>query len=155
MAVRLWDTDALPNAACPVLNRKPLYAAIGDYPLRIAPAAARETTNKTKIQNVSTLLTISMAMSVRWYYTARIPRWRRSRAFIKTTKRRHRASTHSDTINRTHLPTILGVYFIIKMLKKGLSCPYNNRGMTHQSDEKHQHNMKKFFVVVDKLALYW
>jgi hypothetical protein len=49
----------------------------------------------------------------------------------------------------------LGVYFIIKMLKKGLSCPYNNRGMTHQSDEKHQHNMKKFFVVVDKLALYW
>ena len=157
---QLWRCDfaiqtASPNAACPVLYRKPLYAAIGDYPLRTAPAAARATANKTTIQNVSTLLTISMAMLVRRYYTARIPQWRRSRAFIKTTKGRRRASTHSDTINRTHLPLILGVYLIVKTLKKGLSCPYNNRGMTHQSDEKHLHNMKKIFVVVVKLALYW
>jgi len=41
----------------------------GDYWLRIAPAAARATANKTKVQNVSTLLTISMAIVVRRYYT--------------------------------------------------------------------------------------
>jgi hypothetical protein len=104
---------------------------------------------------VSTLLTISMAMSVQRYYTARILRWRRSRAVIKPTKHHYRASTRYDTINRTHLPLILGVYFIVKTLKKGLSCPYNNRGMTHQSDEKHLHNMTEFFVGVVKLALYW
>jgi hypothetical protein len=45
---------------------------LGDSLLRIAPTAARATANKTNVQNVSTLLTISMAMVVRWYYTARI-----------------------------------------------------------------------------------
>ncbi len=39
--------------------------------LCIAPAATRVTANKTTIQNVSTLLTISMAVAVRWYYTMR------------------------------------------------------------------------------------
>ena len=46
----------------------------GDYSLRIASAAARATANKTKMQNVSTLLTISIAIAVRQYYTARIAR---------------------------------------------------------------------------------
>jgi hypothetical protein len=44
----------------------------GNYWLRIAPAADRATANKTKVQNVSTLLTILMAIAVRRYYTARI-----------------------------------------------------------------------------------
>ena len=39
----------------------------GNYWLRIAPAA-----NKMKMQNVSTLPTILMAITVRRYYTARI-----------------------------------------------------------------------------------
>ena len=51
---------------------------------------------------------------------------------------------------------ISGVYFIIKSLKKGLSFPNNNtnRGMTHQTDEKHLNNMAESFVWVVKLALY-
>jgi hypothetical protein len=39
---------------------------LGDYLLRIASAAARATENKTKMQYVSTLMTITMAMAV-WY----------------------------------------------------------------------------------------
>ncbi len=49
---------------------------------------------------MSTLLTISMAVAMRRYYTARIARWGRSMAFIKATKHRHRASTCSDIIKR-------------------------------------------------------
>ena len=54
----------------------------GNHWLRIALAAARATANKTKVQNVSTLLTTSMAIAVRQYYTARIAQWRRPMAFI-------------------------------------------------------------------------
>jgi len=70
----------------------------GDYSLHIAPAAARATINITIMQNVPPLLTISMAIAVHRYYTARITRWRRSVAFIKATKRRHRTSTRSDIL---------------------------------------------------------
>ncbi len=98
-------------------------------------------------QNVSTCLAILMAVAVRRYYTVHITWWRRSMAFIKATKCHHWASTHSDTINWTHLPLIFGVYFIVKSLKKSSSCPNNNRGVTHP-DEKHLNNMSKYFVGV-------
>jgi hypothetical protein len=73
----------------------------GDYSLHIAPAATRVTINTTIMQNVPTLLTISMAIAVRRYYTARIAQWRRSVAFIKATKRCHQVSTRSDFIKGT------------------------------------------------------
>ena len=45
------------------------------------------------------------------------------------------------------MPTpISGVYFIIKLLKKSSSCPNNNRGVTHQTDEKHLNNMSEYFA---------
>jgi hypothetical protein len=53
----------------------------GDYSLRIALAAARATANKTTLYYVPTLMAISVVIAMRWYYTARIARWRRSRAF--------------------------------------------------------------------------
>ena len=56
---------------------------------------------KTAMQYVSTLLTISMAVAVRRYYTARIAQWCRSMSFIKATKRCHWASTRSDIIKGT------------------------------------------------------
>jgi hypothetical protein len=104
------------------------------------------------MQHVSTLLTILMAIAVRRYYTARIARWRRFVAFIKVTKRRHRASTCSNSINQTCLPLIVGAYFIVKLLKKSSSCPNNNRGVTHQTDEKHLNNMSEYFVGVVNIA---
>jgi hypothetical protein len=73
-------------------------------------------------------------------------------AFIKATKCHHWASTHSDTINWTHLPLIFGVYFIVKSLKKSSSCPNNNRGMTYQTDEKHIIDMSEYFVGVVNIA---
>ena len=73
-----------------------------DYLPCIAQAAARATIKTTMIQHVPTLLAISMAMAMRRSYNARIAQWRRSMAFIKATKCRHRASTHSDITNRTH-----------------------------------------------------
>ena len=80
----------------------------GNYSLRIAPAAARSTANKTNMQNVSTLLTILMAIAVRRYYNALIAWWGRFVAFIKATKRCHRASTCSNSINQTCLPLFQG-----------------------------------------------
>jgi len=74
---------------------------MGDYLLRIAPAAARATANETPMQRVPTLLAILMAVAMRRYDTVRIARWRRFVAFIKATKRCHRASTRSNSINRT------------------------------------------------------
>jgi hypothetical protein len=44
----------------------------GDYSLLIAPAAAMATINKTTMQNVPSLLAISMAIAMRRYYTVRI-----------------------------------------------------------------------------------
>jgi hypothetical protein len=54
----------------------------GDYSLRIALAAARATANITTMYHVPTLMAISVVIAMRRYYTARIARWRRSRAFI-------------------------------------------------------------------------
>jgi hypothetical protein len=53
----------------------------GDYSLRITLAAAR-TANNTTMYYVPTLMAISVVIAMRRYYTARIARWRRSRAFI-------------------------------------------------------------------------
>jgi len=72
---------------------------LGDYSLHIAPAAARVTANETTMQHVPTLLAISMAVAMWQYYTAHITQWRRFVAFTKATKRHHRVSTHSDSIN--------------------------------------------------------
>jgi hypothetical protein len=70
----------------------------GEYSLRIAPAAARASINTTIMQHVPTLLAVSMAIAMRWYYTVRIARWRRFVAFIKATKHHHWASTRFDII---------------------------------------------------------
>ena len=62
-----------------------------------------------------------------------------------STKRHHRASTCSDR-HQTDMPTpISGVYFIIKLLKKSSSCHNNNRGVTHQTDEKHLNYLLGWF----------
>jgi hypothetical protein len=96
----------------------------GDCMFRIAPAAARATIIKTTMQNVPTLLAISMAITMRRYYTAHIKRWRRFMVFLKATKRRHWASNHSDSnsINQTCLPLILGV-FHHQIVEKVLELP--------------------------------
>ncbi len=73
----------------------------GNYLLHIAPAATMATINKTTMQNVPSLLAVSMAITMRRCNTERITGWRRFVAFIKAPKRHHRASTHSNITNWT------------------------------------------------------
>jgi hypothetical protein len=94
----------------------------GDYLLCIAQTSTRATINNATMQHAPTLLAILMAVAVRQYYTARIARWRRFMAFIKGTKRHHRASTCSGSINLTCLPLILGI-FHRQIVEKGLELP--------------------------------
>ena len=73
----------------------------GYYSLRITPATDRASINKTTMQNIPTLLVVLMAIERGQYHTQRIAQWRGSRAFIKATKCRHQASTHSNSTNWT------------------------------------------------------
>jgi hypothetical protein len=88
--------------------------------LRIAPAAARVTINKTIMQNVPILLAVMMAIAMRRYYTAHIAQWRRFVAFMEATKHCHQASTHSDIIKGTHQLRLFWKFHQEKGLK--LTC---------------------------------
>jgi hypothetical protein len=74
-------------------------------------------------------------------------------AFIKATKHHHLASTCSNRHQLDMFAPISRVYFIIKLLKKSSSCPNNNRGVTHQTEEKHLNNMSEYFVGVVNTAI--
>ena len=88
--------SASPDAAWPGLYQKPLDAAIGRL---LAPYRPGGRQGDNHYEHVPTLLAISMAIAMRRCYTPRIARWRRFVAFIKATKRHHRASTRSDIYN--------------------------------------------------------
>ena len=90
----------------------------GDNSLRIPRAAARVTINKTLMQNVPTLLAVLVAIMMCRYSTERITQWRRFMAFTKATKRHHRVSTRSDSINQT---CNTGCFFYYLIVKKGSS----------------------------------
>ena len=93
MAMRRRWSNTCGIARCSMSRATPeatgrCHRATARSSLRIAPAIARATINKTTMENVPTLL-------------ACIARWRRSRAFIKATKRCNRASARSDSTNGT------------------------------------------------------
>ena len=90
------------------------------------------------------LLAILMAVVMRRCYTPRIARWRRFVAFIKATKRHHRASTHSDSIK------VVSAISSWKRAPVDMLAPNNNRGMTYQTDEKHLTIFPEYFVGVVK-----
>ncbi len=59
--------------------------------------------NKQQSTNTPTKLAVLMAMAMRQYVTACILRWRRSRALLEATGRRHWASIMSDNMKETWL----------------------------------------------------
>jgi len=65
-------------------------------------------------------------------------------AFIKATKRRHWASTRSDSINVTRQRQLFWLFHH----EKGLELTCWPRGMTYQTDEKHLTNLREYFVGV-------
>jgi len=84
---------------------------LGGYLIRIAPAAATATANKSSMKNVPILLVILMALAMRKYNAERITHRRRFMAFLKAIKRHHWVSTCSDSINRTCLPLFFVMFF--------------------------------------------
>ncbi len=95
----------------------------------------------TKQQSTNTLkkVAILMAMAMRRYVTARIAQWRRSRASLEATRRRHRASIMSDNINRTWLRRFFLCFHRQNRRKRSrvdAKTPVCNRGMTYQSKQK-------------------
>jgi hypothetical protein len=75
--------------------------------------------NKQQSTNTPKKVAVLIAMAMRRYVTARIARWRRSRASpLEATGRCHRASIMSDNINWTWLRRFFYV-FIVKTIGKG------------------------------------
>ena len=127
---------------------------LGNYLLRIAPAATRATINTTIMQHVPTLLAVSMAIAMWRYYTACIPQWRRFVAFIKTTKRHHRASTCSD-ITQPYTPTSVDSDIASwKRAPVDMLAPNKNWGVTYQTDGNHTSKTTGYLFGVVKLACY-
>jgi hypothetical protein len=66
--------------------------------------------NKQQSTNTPRKQAVLMAMALRRYVTAWIAQWRRSRASLETTGRRHRASIMSNNINRTLAKMVFFVF---------------------------------------------
>jgi hypothetical protein len=94
--------------------------------------------NKQQSTNTPKKVAMLMAVAVRRYNTTRISQWRRSRALLEATGRRHRASIMSNNINRTWLRR----FFMFhrqnhrKRSRVNAKTPVFNRGMIHQTKEK-------------------
>jgi hypothetical protein len=104
MAVRRSNTDSI--AQCGI-SRATLEAtgcrhwATTCYVSPQRPSGQQA--NKQQSTNTPKKVADLMAMAMCRYVTARIAQWRRSRASLEATGRRHQASIMSDNINRTWL----------------------------------------------------
>ncbi len=70
--------------------------------------------NKQQSTNTPKKVAVLMAMAMRWYITACIARWRRSRASLEATGCHHWASIMSDNINWTWLRRFLLMFLSSK-----------------------------------------
>jgi hypothetical protein len=80
-----------------------------------------------------------MAMAMRWYVSVHIAQWRRFRALLDATKRRHRASIVANSCNRSRMCQFFTSFFILNSYKKtqvDAKAPVFNRGITYQTKEK-------------------
>jgi hypothetical protein len=118
-AVRRSNTDGI--AQCGMFRATPeatgrRHRATTCYILPQRPLGQQA--NKQQSTNTPKKVAFLMAMAMRRYVTARITRWRRSRASLEATGSRHRASIMSDNINQTWLWCFFDV-FIVKTIGKG------------------------------------
>ncbi len=75
--------------------------------------------NKQQSTNTPKKVAVLMAMAMRRYVAAHIAQWRRSRASLEATGRRHWVSIMSNNINWTWLQRFFFYVFIIKTIGKG------------------------------------
>ncbi len=119
MAVRRSNTDGI--AQCGMSRATPeatgcCHWATTCYLLPQWPPGQQA--NKQQSTNTPKKVAVLMAMAMRRYVTTHIAQWRRSRASLKATGRRHWVSIMSDNINWTWLRIFFNV-FIIKTVGKG------------------------------------
>jgi hypothetical protein len=74
--------------------------------------------NKQQSTNTPKKLAVLMAMAMRQYVTAHVARWRRFRALLDATTRRHWASVAADSCNRSCMCQYLTSFFIVNSYKK-------------------------------------
>ena len=145
---------ASPDAACPGLQRKPLDAAIGQLIAPYCPGGHHGNNQHTDDANVPSLLAVSMAITMQWYYTARIAWWRRFVAVIKTTKCRHWGSTWSDSM-QSGTPMPVDSYISSwKRASVDMLAPNKNRGVTYQTDRNQISKTMGYSVGEVKIACH-
>ncbi len=94
--------------------------------------------NKQQSTNTPKKVAMLMAAAVRRYNTARITRWRRSRALLEATGCCHWASIMSNNINRTWLQRFFLCFHrqnVRKRSRVDAKNPVFNKGMTYQMKE--------------------
>ncbi len=94
---------------------------------------------KQQSTNTPTKVAMLMAAAVRRYNTVRIAQWRRSRALLEATERRHRASIMSNNINWIWLRRFFLCFHRQNCRKRSwvdAKTLVINRGMTYQTKEK-------------------
>ncbi len=95
--------------------------------------------NKQQSTNTPKKVAMLMAAAVHRYNTACIAQWRRSRALLEATGRRHWASIMFDNINQTWLRRFFWCFHCWNRRKRSWvddKTPVFNRGMTYQTKEK-------------------
>ncbi len=139
-AVRWSNTDSVARCgmsrATPEVNRRRHWVTT-HYVLPQRPPGQQA--KQQQSTNTPIKVAVLMAMAMRRYITARIPRWRRSRASLEATRRHHWASTMSDNINQTWLRHFFWCFHHQTRRKRSrvdAKIPVFNRGMTYQSKQK-------------------
>ncbi len=74
--------------------------------------------NKQQSTNTPTKLALLMAIAMWRYNTARIARWRRTRASLEATGCHHRVSTCSNSIKGSCQHRFCSLFFIVKSSKR-------------------------------------
>ncbi len=115
MAVCQCNTDGI--ARCGMSRATPeatgrRHGATTRYVLPQRPPGQQA--NKQQSTNTPKKVAVLMAMAMRWYVTACIAWWRRSRASREAAGRRHQAIIMSKNINRTWLRRFFFDVFIAK-----------------------------------------
>ncbi len=92
--------------------------ALGNYSLRIAPAAARASGKQKQSTKAPKKVAVFMAMATRRYITVHIARWKRFRALLDATKRHHWASIVAVCCNWSRMCRFFSSFFIVNSYKK-------------------------------------
>ncbi len=95
--------------------------------------------NKQQSTNTPKKVAVLMVMAMHRYVTAGIAQWRRSRASLEATGRRHWASIMSNNMNWTWLRWFFLCFHRQNHRKSSrgdVKTPVFNRGMTYQSKQK-------------------